>query len=910
MKSLASLTNVQDFLQDASECLEETLATEKLSRLALEHRTRLMIKLTSLMKERPESVDMYIDMKSDPTLRSFFSSDSSTSDSSSLNKEMSDKATVAAEEFYDVPVCLTEDRLLAAENRLICWSNEATGVHIKMIDQSDNSLNTFDIYKNNSSLQQFVKVDDAASVARRSIFMEELLHDGKSLVSSQQINPDVDDTVDCSVHDTFAPIKDEQLQTAIYNNVVSSVIEESPKQQEEPIHQVSNPAYADVDVPDDVFDWQNGNESDGISLRSATSDYSSNNQNSKWNIPAADAKMQAIRYGFMKRRNGRKLLSAWRRCYAVLLPTQLLMYSNNSDNKPRTVVDLTGNMQVSRLLKHGMDTKLMKMHPFVLLQDEKPIYEMSTKSREETDGWITSLQKVFTQMAEVSGDGNEAFSYPEDNIYDENVYEDLPEQVPQQQNSQRLSAIQGRNLPSLPHDSTDSPVTPVKSSKFNLFKLAQAKLGKPNTEVIQFKNDKIKVTASPTPSATPYSSLEKVDIKTEDIYNSIDDVAQSEFDTSTLDLSREDHLSKNGSASSESDLPIYDIPPPTVRPLSVISSLSDDGSPLVSSTSFARQISLRRANLLGRKAKICEPAAESPAGGELYDIPVSPRRIQEAETAEKAKQDHDSTMSVSNGRIQQTETDEKVKQDDDSTMGDAAATPQGTRPQTKIQKMTQYWQEKMDEAEKGVADTRKKESPSEKATTPSKEIKSVGRSFSRPANQRPALTTLTQLISSSIIKASKLKKSEGDVREDSDSSKDDSFARGTKPYQSQPLVKKEPPPRPPAPTVRINPPLIPKKSVKVDNWKVQQQSDEPVSPKMCEEYRARWAYVAQNAAELSINSGEVVKVVNKSGPCWLVKSRNKKGLVPKEYFVPSEGTNSSSMFSFSGRIGETVEPVS
>jgi len=36
------------------------------------------------MKEGPETVDMYIDMKSDPTLKSFFSSDSSTSDSSSL----------------------------------------------------------------------------------------------------------------------------------------------------------------------------------------------------------------------------------------------------------------------------------------------------------------------------------------------------------------------------------------------------------------------------------------------------------------------------------------------------------------------------------------------------------------------------------------------------------------------------------------------------------------------------------------------------------------------------------------------------------------------------------------------------------------------------------------------------------
>jgi len=512
---------------------------------------------------------------------------------------------------------------------------------------------------------------------------------------------------------------------------------------------------------------------------------------------------------------------------------------------------------------------------------------MSTKSREETDGWIASFQKIFAQLAEVSVDSNVPFSHTDGHIYDENVYEDLPEQGSLQQNVRRLSAIQGRNLPSLPHDSTDSPITPTKSSKFNLFKLAQAKLNKPGSEVFLFKNEKPKIPASPTPSATPYSSLEKVDGKMEDIYNSIDDITQSEYDTSTLDLSKEDHLCINdNSEPSESDLPIYDIPPPTVRPLSVISSLSDEGSHLVSSTSFARQISLRRANLLGRKAKIYEPAAELPVSGELYDIPVSNRRIQEVETAEK------------------------VTKDDDSTTRDASAAPQASRPQTKIQKMAQYWQEKMDEAEKGVTETRKKELTSDKAITPSKEIKSVGRSFSRPANQRPALTSITQLISSSMVRVNKLKKSEEDIKDGSDSSKDDSLTGPTKSVQSQPLVKKEPPPRPPAPNVRINPPSIPKKSMKVENWKVQKlHIDEPASSKTCDEYRARWAYVAQNASELSINSGEVVRVVNKSGPCWLVKSRNKKGLVPKEYFVPSEEISSSSQFQFSNKIGETVAIV-
>ena len=70
---------------------------------------------------------------------------------------------------------------------------------------------------------------------------------------------------------------------------------------------------------------------------------------------------------------------------------------------------------------------------------------MSTKSREETDGWIASFQKIFAQLAEVSVDSNVPFSHTDGHIYDENVYEDLPEQGSLQQNVRRLSAIQGRN---------------------------------------------------------------------------------------------------------------------------------------------------------------------------------------------------------------------------------------------------------------------------------------------------------------------------------------------------------------------------------------------------------------------------------------------------------------------------------
>lgn len=69
---------------DAQGFLEQTLASEKLSRTALEHRTRLLVKLTGLMKEYDNhQMEMYIDMS--PALRSFFHpSDSSTSDNSSV----------------------------------------------------------------------------------------------------------------------------------------------------------------------------------------------------------------------------------------------------------------------------------------------------------------------------------------------------------------------------------------------------------------------------------------------------------------------------------------------------------------------------------------------------------------------------------------------------------------------------------------------------------------------------------------------------------------------------------------------------------------------------------------------------------------------------------------------------------
>lgn len=72
---------------DAQTFLEQTLSSEKLSRLALEHRSRLATKLSSLMKEyENHQMEMYIDMS--PALKSFFhSSDASSSENGSEREQ-------------------------------------------------------------------------------------------------------------------------------------------------------------------------------------------------------------------------------------------------------------------------------------------------------------------------------------------------------------------------------------------------------------------------------------------------------------------------------------------------------------------------------------------------------------------------------------------------------------------------------------------------------------------------------------------------------------------------------------------------------------------------------------------------------------------------------------------------------
>ena len=75
---------------DAQTFLEQTLSSEKLSRLALEHRSRLATKLSFVMKEyENHQMEMYIDMS--PALKSFFHSPDASSSDNGSEKEQGKK---------------------------------------------------------------------------------------------------------------------------------------------------------------------------------------------------------------------------------------------------------------------------------------------------------------------------------------------------------------------------------------------------------------------------------------------------------------------------------------------------------------------------------------------------------------------------------------------------------------------------------------------------------------------------------------------------------------------------------------------------------------------------------------------------------------------------------------------------
>ena len=579
---------------------------------------------------------------------------------------------------------------------------------------------------------------------------------------------------------------------------------------------------------------------------------------------------------------------------------------------------------------------------------------MSTKSREETDGWMAALQTVLAQVPEQVG-----IAVEEDNFYD------VPSEVQQQQLT-RVGDIQGRHLPSLPHEipndaAVESSAAPEDANKQQrqqqqqklgnkvkgtkafaiLFRFPRSNRGsseddssiasrkRQSVESSTNTDDVYQELPSPARSATPYSSGESLggqfvtarsssSTQTEEIYHDV--ISSPKGSAIHHSRSNSDGLvaMTKPVAPLEDELPVYDIPSPTIRPLSCISLQNDTEVTTPSQNPFARLLSQSRARLFHPKPGVVMPdisnSVGSPESLEVYDVPmVNPRRISvkfdnSVDDEDESAQNYDLV----------TTPPRAIAPLPPQQNGNCSAAPK--------QKLARYWQDKISEAGK---QTQKSDSKSIKCCLPvqTNETKSVGRSFSRLVTPRTPLASLTELLTSSsneLIKPSALRNkfsklsssNNGEVKNLTSTA-----ALSRLPLESKELsktdsdnVKKEPPPRPPAPPR----PVVMKKPREAINSTIAElnqqfrkrandsatsstssESSNPPSP-VGEQYKARWAYVAQNSLELSINSGEIVQVLTKNGPCWLVKARNKKGLVPKEYLIPiSAASSNGNLWSFS-----------
>ncbi|KAI9557563.1 hypothetical protein GHT06_017391 [Daphnia sinensis] len=933
--------------------LDQTLATEKLSRLALEHSSRLKTKLTSLMKEyENHQMEMYIDMS--PALKSFFhSSDGASSDNNS------DKDPVPiAEDFYDVP------------NRESVTEFEEPVVE----DQCDappiaNPLPPAPETKKKGFMHRLLKTRSKASDLSLPFSMAA----GKA----QRIRPPIEDEDDKSrkesvdseiMYDDAMTVKPPRAEE-IDNDDASAIPQDSENSKHVYYNETGVKTTHEEDLTyDDAFRvidtneeyeyvanesissvrelQSNNNDSDGVSMKSGVSDYGANAPSHRWHIAAADAKAQALRHGCMKRRNGRKLLSAWRHCYSVLLPAHLLMYANDGDSRPRIVIDLTEpNIKVKRVVKQGVDTRRLKTHPFVLLHEDRALYEMSTKSRDETDEWIMALQAILVQV----GDSFELTTTKTSEDCDSDT--DLPVDNKQKELQNRMDSIQGRNLPSLPaKEQENKPPQLQKTAKANngsrmatLFRLrgksssSEEEPSSKRQSVDSFasaEDDVYQELPSPAASTTPYSSIENLKESSEDIYNSVQDVANlSAHDLPTSatpavnpvrcvgihhSRSLSDGLVTWPNAPAE-NLPVYDVPSPTIRPLSTLSTLSDEeGSNNMTVVSKRQKRSGIVYNQQSRKLSSFGSVNIVSDSPEVYDVPVTnPRRISIAEVESDALIAYDQVTTPPRTVVPAPEP----------------SPPPSTTPATK--KIVRYWQEKVGQADKQSSNFKKDNSPptkclpkpssAEKVALP--ETKSVGRCFSRTTPQRAPLASLTELLASSkngiqapttfsfqtnIANTNRNMTSSSGIKVGSkpENTSNSSFNPGIKASNtdcSSPN-KKEKPPRPPVP---VRTPLANKASEPVNladelnrqlmkrvikNGELIEQSsveskiikdkNMPSLKSGKDQYKARWAYVATNNLELSVNSGEIVQVLTKSGASWLVQARGKKGLVPKEYLVP------------------------
>ena len=557
---------------------------------------------------------------------------------------------------------------------------------------------------------------------------------------------------------------------------------------------------------------------------------------------------------------------------------------------------------------------------------------MSTKSREETDEWIVALQAILIQASDpqdlVPPDKTEDDEVDDE---DESVYEFPSENIQQREIQSRMETIQGRNLPSVPAlEQRDKMIiqTPNSSDKANnsnklptLFRFSRGRSSSSEEEQQPIKRKSVDSSTnteevyqelpSPTVSGTPYSSVENLKASNDDIYyNVVEENRQSTGKMSPKIKGPHPSTIQWPVPPPVEDLPVYDIPSPTIRPLSSVSNQSNDGN-TPEPSSFANLISQGRKfifNQQPRKISISGSVTVVSSEPEVYDVPVSsPRPISMAKEAEpEALEAYDRVLMPPRTVIPPQETSPPPP------------------PPSSTGKINRSWKEIVD---KPLTNFKKDTSPPTKCLPkPSGETKSVGRNFTRVSPPRTPLASLSELLASSKqgmgLKPSTLKSTlsntnvtlpKTEVAAETRSGAKPSISakprNSPSPDSTSNGNKKEPPPRPPAParlavtsqqvseSVNISDELSRKFMQRAmrNREAIEPPNDAAKSKELVgsscqdankEQYKARWAYVASNQFELSINSGEIVQVLKKNDANWLVQTRNKKGFVPKEYLVP------------------------
>lgn len=298
---------------DANDFLEGTLAQEKLSRRALEHRTRLIMKVSCLLKEYydPPS-EMYIDM-TDPTLKSFFASDSSTTTTTNSTADSNCNISLGAlglsnssssgvgEDLYEVPASPSEKLWLEENNANQVLYDEAMSYQpVNAAAAAAAAASSSDLCDNGQSISPMPIANKKTFLYRT--FLKPASKKGKidSVSSTNAFN--AMDTVQ----------QQQQQQRRDSYTVTDQAYNDADKRRDydDAARLASQEEiYADISAvicKDNLSDedlclaggggTQNGNDSDGVSLKSVASEYSPCNNDEEDNhlkkMPASQAQSQ------------------------------------------------------------------------------------------------------------------------------------------------------------------------------------------------------------------------------------------------------------------------------------------------------------------------------------------------------------------------------------------------------------------------------------------------------------------------------------------------------------------------------------------------------------------------------------------------------------------------------------------